>query len=439
MDTERERTGIESAQQETADRHTAENREDFIRREYDFAPDVKLKECRFCRVMIPKKAKVCPNCRMNLKRHWFRNLAAVIFAVVVIGVGGYYLSGHWGIMKDAVTAVWRAQDSSAVPVVSVTTMDTTRMAAGAAAAETSAVTSLTETDPEKAAEGAGAPIEPAKITESAAAPAELTKPTEDVETSAGPAKSAEGAGAPTGFAEDTGVAADPAKSAEDIAEQADPENEPETLTAEATKAEDRAKKDAAEEENDTTDRTNAEDSTEQTDSIGTKSNTEQTDDADTETAVSRKPMEDEKEAATADGQKPDSHAEIIAGVTKDMDRQEQAFREECIQIGYKSLLRDTEGYLDAALMVELQVVRQVDGGLFDDNVYYLCKTEDGNDIIRYYIVRDDRETDDTLILEGDILTVFGRLFGTCKIPADLIGTRPVVPAVSMLYYDLTGE
>ena len=33
-----------------------------------------------------------------------------------------------------------------------------------------------------------------------------------------------------------------------------------------------------------------------------------------------------------------------------------------------------------------------------DNIYYLCKAEDGNNITRYYIVRDDREADDTLII-----------------------------------------
>lgn len=122
-----------------------------------------------------------------------------------------------------------------------------------------------------------------------------------------------------------------------------------------------------------------------------------------------------------------------------MGSQEIDFREDCIEVSYKSLLRDPETYLDEALMVEVQVVCQVNGGLFDDNTYYLCKTDDANNITRYYIVRDDRETDDTLILEGDLLTVFGKMFGTCRIPADLIGTRPTVPAVSMLYYDLTGE
>ena len=146
MDTEREGAAIEMTQQEAAEKNTAENREDSIRREYGFAPDVKLKECRFCCVMIPKKAKVCPNCRMSLKRHWFRNLVAAVFAVAVIGGGGYYLSEHWGIMKDAVASVWRAQNGSAVPVMSVTTVDTAEMAAGAAAVEPAEVTSLSEAE-----------------------------------------------------------------------------------------------------------------------------------------------------------------------------------------------------------------------------------------------------------------------------------------------------
>lgn len=372
MDAERERTGIEMTQQETTEKNTAESREDSIHREYDFAPDVKLKECRFCCVMIPKKARVCPNCRMSLRRHWFRNLIAAVFAVMVIGGGGFYLSEHWGIMKDAVASVWRAQDGSAMPVVAMTTVDTTKT--GASAVETSEVTSMTE-----------------------------------------------------------------------------------------------------EREIHTADSKDGENSTEQDDDIDTGDSTDQTENSDTEAADSQKSTEDRKDteddadAATTAGAANDDRFQPAmekqdgnpageatetaedAGNTEDtkdpesvpaarnMDRQEETFREECTLVGYKSLLRDTERYLGTALMAELQVVCQVEGGLFDDNIYYLCKTEDGNDITRYYIVRDDRETDDTLILEGDILTVFGRLFGTCKIPAGLLETRPIVPALSMLYYDLTGE
>lgn len=351
MDTEREKTEIEMTQQETqqdaAAKNTTESREESIRREYDFAPDVKLKECRYCRVMIPKKAKVCPNCRMSLKRYWFRNLVAAVVAVIVIGVGGYYLSEHWGIMRDAVASVWRAQDDSAVPVVSVTTVDTTRMAAGASTVETAEVTNLSEAEPEKAAEAA-----------------------ERIEAQSNTHK----------------------------AEIADTE--------------------AAEEEKSTKDG------------------------QDTGATEEERSTEDGQDTGAADNaieDAEDAKSPVTAASAKSMDRQEREFREECALVGYKSLLRDTEEYLDTALMVELQVVCQVNGGLFDENIYYLCKTEDGNNIVRYYIVRDDRETDDTLILEGDILTVFGQLFGTCKLPADLLETRPTVPAVSMLYYDLTGE
>ena len=52
MDTEREGAAIEMTQQEADEKNTAENREDSIRREYGFAPDVKLKECRFCCVIL---------------------------------------------------------------------------------------------------------------------------------------------------------------------------------------------------------------------------------------------------------------------------------------------------------------------------------------------------------------------------------------------------
>ncbi len=357
MDTEREKTEIEMTQQETqqdaAAKNTIENREESIRREYDFAPDVKLKECRYCRVMIPKKAKVCPNCRMSLKRYWFRNLVAAAVAVIVIGVGGYYLSEHWGIMRDAVASVWRAQDDSAVPVVSVTTVDTTRMAAGASTVETAEVTNLSEAEPEKAAE---------------------EKSTEDgQDTKAAEEEKSTKEGQDTGAAEEE-------KSTKDGQDTGATEEEKSTEDGLDTEAADKAIEDVG-----------------------------------------------------------DAKSPVTAASAKSMDRQEREFREECALIGYKSLLRDTEEYLDTALMVELQVVCRVNGGLFDENIYYLCKTEDGNNIVRYYIVRDDRETDDTLILEGDILTVFGQLFGTCKLPADLLETRPTVPAVSMLYYDLTGE
>ncbi len=354
-----------------------ESREDSIRREYDFAPDVKLKECRYCRVMIPKKAKVCPNCRMSLKRNWFRNLVAAVFAIAVIGVGGYYLSAHWGIMKDAAASVWMAQKQSALPVMSVTTVDNKELAASGTAVEPSEVTNLSEAESESVPDGAEHQEDAGEQTEGAKTETADAKKTTAVESKPD------------------------AKSAED----------------------EQAKETAGTE----------------TDGTDSQTDVESTTEADMQTDLAKKERSQvtmAKQDSALSGEEDEGGTDVPA---KKMDRQEQKFREECTLIGYKSILRNIERYLDTALMVEVQVICQVDGGLFDDNTYYLCKMEDDNNIARYYVVRDDRETDDTLILEGDMLTVYGQLFGTCEIPADLVETMPTAPAISMLYYDLTGE
>ena len=121
------------------------------------------------------------------------------------------------------------------------------------------------------------------------------------------------------------------------------------------------------------------------------------------------------------------------------DYTEEEFREICRRVDYKKLLRSQETYLNAAVTEELTVVEQVDGGLFDENIYYLCRREDGQGITRYYIIRDDREEDDMLILAGDVIQVYGQLFGSSKIPGDLVKEQPVVPAVTMVYFDLLDE
>lgn len=416
MDTEREGAAIEMTQQEAAEKNTAENREDSIRREYGFAPDVKLKECRFCCVMIPKKAKVCPNCRMSLKRHWFRNLVAAVFAVAVIGGGGYYLSEHWGIMKDAVASVWRAQNGSAVPVMSVTTVDTAEMAAGAAAVEPAEVTSLSEAE-------SGQTVDLVQTAESTGNQADHESKTANAvntgdQTEALAGKAEQAAGTEGKEEAESGKDTENADRAE---EQKDVEEKTDHSADEETAAENEAVSSAAQK--------------------AEKKGAEADDEADRNGIADSRLKENtaKKDGSLTEEESADTEKQETAVSAKDMDRQEQEYREECTTVSYKAMLRDTESCLDMALTMEVQVVCQVNGGLFDDNIYYLCKAEDGNNITRYYIVRDDREADDTLILEGDMLTVFGQLFGTCRIPADLIETRPVVPAVSMLYYDLTGE
>ena len=130
---------------------------------------------------------------------------------------------------------------------------------------------------------------------------------------------------------------------------------------------------------------------------------------------------------------------VIIDVTEVSDYTEEEFRSLCRRVDYKKLLRSQETYLNAAVMEELTVMEQVDGGLFDENIYYLCRREDGQGITRYYIVRDDREENDTPILAGDVIQVYGQLFGSCKLPGYLVKEQPLVPALTLVYFDLLEE
>lgn len=407
MGTDKETTDKATVEHETSEK-AAENREDSIRRDYGFAADVELKECRYCRVMIPRKAKVCPNCRMSLKRHWFRNTVAVIFAVAVIGLGGYYLSEHWGIMRDAVMSVWMAQDSAAVSSVSVTTVDNAEMSDGVLSTWTSKVAVNTESSGNKDAEETVMSGSEA-IQDSASATGK--KEEDSVQTLAGTMADAS----------EKGQSGETERKADDT-------DKPDKASAKETAGPDA---DVLEE-----DEAKAEKNPEDGAASGVAAGEES---EDTLEAEDRTGTDSAGRNVSGQTAADDVDEEAEAALAEDLEGQEQAFRDSCMEVSYKALLRDTETYLDTALRMELQVVCQVLGGLFDENIYYLCKVEEVNGIERYYIIRDDREEDDTLILEGDTLIVYGQLFGNCKLPASLIETRPTVPAVSMLYLDLIEE
>lgn len=456
MGTDRETEVTETADQDTT-KKTAGRREDSIRREYGFASDVELKECRYCRVMIPKKAKVCPNCRMSLKRHWFRNLAAAVFAVAVIGVGGFYLSEHWGIMRDAVMAVWMAQDGPAVPAVSVATVGAAEMAAGAAAAETSEVSVKADIDGKPETEEAAGQDSDGKTAGTDASSGTVLQ--EDGGTyeegagfpGAGPDRAAGRQDADTAGGQDvqedggSGDTVNGSNSVQDVSEGGSKGGNTSSDKASGDNTSNRIKSDRTEKQGTEEAPLDPLQAAEEPEGIGkdSRQKTEDTDSAadDAEDTDSAADDAEDTNNATDDAEDTDNAAEEKKDTVtdKNMDQEEKAFREDCITVGYKSLLRDSASYLDTALRVEVQVICQVNGGLFDENIYYLCMFEDKSGIERYYIIRDDREEDDTFILEGDTLTVYGRLFGSCRLPASLVETRPTVPAVSMLYYDLMEE
>ena len=527
-----------------------ESRKDSIRQEYGFASDVKLKECRFCCVMIPKKAKICPNCKMSLKSHWFLKSIAGILTVAVIAAGSYYLSVYWGLLDDSAIPVWMASHRGAAPAMSAASMEPAGTGANLAVVEAveSAGNVPGAEDPQAAEKVSGAEDQQAAEKVSGAedqqtveniSEAEDRQTTEGVSgtgdqqaaegvSGTGDQQAAEGvsgtedrqktedapgvedqqAAGETSGTEDTqtdeaviegedrqmsgdvsgkekqqttGTTLDEdvngrtqAVTGETVG-KADVEDDDigkkamksgqaeETDVAESEEEEKKAESDKSADEVDADTDTGISDAKDETDTkseiTGTKaketdaetgSTSTKTKEADAESAITGAKIKEtdaeteitgtkakETDAETGSTGMKTKETDVDRESTETADKDETAFRADCVQVDYKTLLRKQQEYLDTALMIEAQVVCQVDGGLFDDNTYYLCVTEERSGIKRYYIIRDDREADDTLILEGDTLTIYGRLFGDCKIPAKLIETRPTVPALSMLYYDLT--
>lgn len=347
-----------------------EEKSDSIRQEYAFASDAVLKECKYCRVMIPKQAKVCPNCKTILKNHTFlKTVAAIlVFGAIVVGLA-------FGLKP--------VKPAEAVAVTETVAQEEVKESANNKEEEMEEPKSALGNDSAK-------------------------------ENTANDKAASENKAA----SEDKSSVADKPDSGEKGA------TEDKTSTEEKDDIEDQSDTEEKEAEVNRTD-------AEKKDGKAEKSDTE-----DEDTTDSEDKSEVKEENTTEDSEQEDDDKPVI--VSREIDENEASFRAECEQRKYKSLLRD-EVYLETAVLVmEAEVICQVDGGLFDENVYYLCmEEENGNEC--YYIVRDDRETDETLILEGDIITVYGWLFGTCKVPAYLVETRPTVPAISMLSYDLLEE
>ncbi len=383
-----------------AEEKTVETKSDSMRQEYAFAPDVKLKECKYCRVMIPSKARICPNCKTTLKSYAFWKAAAAVLTIVLIGGAGYLFLAHEGILNDFAVAAWMGQKEPSKEAFAVTSVETPETAAAAKSVES-------------AVAGAGA------------GDGALKEVSVDADTAA-VVQAAESAWVPT------------------VAEETE-RKEQESGSKEA--AEPAAEKPDARDKEETTEKPDArdkEETTEKPDAVEKPETAADSDVAEKPEAaensdVTEKPDARDKEETT---EKPDAVEKPEAAdsdAAEKPDADEAAFRTACVNVAYKALLREQEEYLGKAIMLETRVICLVEGGLFDDNTYYLCVAEEKNDIERYYIIRDDRKADTTFVLEGDILTVYGQLFGNCKLPANLIETRPTVPAVSMLYCDLSGE
>ncbi len=366
-------------------------------KEYQFPEEAALKECRHCRMMIPKTAKICPNCKKRLKRNT-AVLGLLICLIAVCGAGVYYYLKVYVPEHTAVVEVM-AESAEETEVAENRTNGETASNAGEGQKE------------------AGSSPKTEKADEAGGKDTAETEPAEE----AGKADSGSG-GTEGGNVED-GQGSVESGSAGEGREGAGSVN--------AENGREGAGNGSAEDSREGAESERAgEESTEE----GWEEAARNVEGGDETVAENDGGMAEEAMSTAG------ADTEIVVLSASELsDYTEEEFREICRRIDYKKLLRSQETYLNGAVMEELTVIEQVDGGLFDENIYYLCKREDGQGITRYYIVRDDRTEDDTPILAGDVIQVYGQLFGSCKLPGYLVKTQPVVPALTIVYFDLLAE
>ena len=337
---------------------------------YTLESGVKMKPCKYCRVMVPKKAKICPNCKKKIKKNWLGFLVFLLIIVLLAGGGVYY---YLYLYEPAL-----AMSTAATTGTETTTTDE-------AAKDTA--TNVTE--------------DTTADTGTADTTAEETK------TDATAVNTDTGVGAAEGKDTSKDTATDTSAATEEIAE-VDLLNQP--LTEETV--------------------------TENDKHTGTDTNQSTAKDTDKDNSTDTKADALENPLAVGD---EETEEEAAPEVIDPAAYSEEEFRAMCTSVDFKKLMRTPDTYLNQCLTLEVTIVAQVDGGLFDENTYYLVSTEDKNGVERYYILRDDRGEDAMLLFEGDVITVYGQMFATCKVPVEYGIRNNKVPAISIVYCDLEEE
>lgn len=345
-----------------------------------------MKACRYCKVMVPKKAWICPNCKMKIRRHWGRWIAVVLVLAVLAGgtaflaltERGNAVMASVGILTETKKQETKAIEASAKPEIKETE-----------SAEASAELETKET--ERAEVSAESETKEAESTEVSAKPE--TKETESTEASAKPE---------TKEAENAQASAELETESTEASAGLLPEFGNELLFSELTGE---APEEAAAKPEAETDR-------------------------------EEKSEKEEKSKREEKSEDKKQQKETTSEETADEDAEnEEGFRSQCEVVDYRMLMRSPEEYEGQNLTVTAEILELVDGGLFDDQIYYLAVAEDEKGIQRYYILRDDRGEDALPLFEGDEICIYGQLFDTCELKGRWEIDREV-PAVSILFLDL---
>ena len=361
---------MEEQEKDTKEEAKAEDKNNVHFAGFQVEDGTKMKACKYCRVMVPKSAWICPNCKMKIRRHWGRLLAGILFVALLAGGAAYLIL---------------TENGNALMVSAGLTSD-----AGNAGTETATVAELQEDKAAQTESGQTGEKTEADTAVAGTAEAKTQQALGDVSKLASDIK-LETAKADSKEKDQTSAQQDAAAANEDMIEEAfaiTPADGEETGAS------------------------------------------DQSDKAETETTQSAE-ANAEGETAESDGESADAVQAVDPAAYSEAD-----FKALCETIDYRSLMRGAQEYAGQCLKVEAEIREQIDGGLFDDNSYYLAAAKDAKGITRYYILRDDRGEDALPLFEGDTVLVYGQMFATCVPKSSELAADREVPAVTMVYLDL---
>jgi len=106
---------------------------------------------------------------------------------------------------------------------------------------------------------------------------------------------------------------------------------------------------------------------------------------------------------------------------------------------YKDLLRNPDDHVGEYVIVTVQISQVLEAGLFDDETFYFGHTDNADTGFFFddeYSFVDSRIDDDTKLLEGDVLKIYGKFTGLETFSRALTTAEDELPCVEMLYVEI---
>lgn len=137
-----------------------------------------------------------------------------------------------------------------------------------------------------------------------------------------------------------------------------------------------------------------------------------------------------------------SFDETTEPVIEETTESETDFKASCVEIPYKKLLRTPDDYINQRIVITAKIQQVMQGGWFDDGVYYRLQTDDGGYESYFgdeYYMYDCRSMNDLKLLKDDVLKVYAEFSGLKEIKRALTGEKEEIPAINAYYIELISE